>query len=113
MQNAKCNAALIQVQRNSSKKKKMEIDDDGHLGESKDKDDCHGAIEKNPSDPCHCLEKPVADVWHNPWKAKDITLMDEWLEYPATAPGGMKISLDIHFKCSAWEKQSEILNFKY
>ena len=42
---------------------KKESDND--LGESEYKDDGHGAVEKNPSDPGHRLEKPVADVRHN------------------------------------------------
>ena len=43
--------------------RKKESDDD--LGESEYKDDGHGAVEENPSDPGHRLEKPVADVRHN------------------------------------------------
>ena len=43
--------------------RKKESDDD--LGESEYKDDGHGAVEENPSDPGHRLEKPVTDVRHN------------------------------------------------
>ena len=43
--------------------RKKESDND--LGESEYKDDGHGAVEENPSDPGHRLEKPVTDVRHN------------------------------------------------
>ena len=43
--------------------RKKESDND--LGESEYKDDGHGAVEKNPGDPGHRLEKPVTDVRHN------------------------------------------------
>ena len=60
--------ALIKVQ---GQHKKTDSDDD--LGESEYKDDCHDAVEENPSDPSHCLEKPVTDVRHNAWRKKHNT----------------------------------------
>ena len=39
-----------------------------HLGEGKDENDGHGAIENHSCESCHCLEKPVGDVGDNSWR---------------------------------------------
>ena len=54
---------------------------DGDLGESEYKDDGHGAVEENPSDPGHRLEKPVTDVRHNAWVRRQrwTDIIADWL----------------------------------